>query len=116
MAAVSDDYLQFVLDQLAALGVVRARRMFGGAGLYRGDEFFGIVHGDALYFKVDETTRAEYERAGSEPFRPFANRATTLQYFLVPAEVLEDSGELCSWARRAVLVAQRVKDKPRRKK
>jgi hypothetical protein len=32
--AVSEDYLQYVLEQLAGLGRVTARRMFGGVGLY----------------------------------------------------------------------------------
>jgi DNA transformation protein and related proteins len=32
---VSDDFLDFLLDQLSGLGEVVVRRMFGGAGLYR---------------------------------------------------------------------------------
>ena len=41
--AVSRDYLQYVLEQLAGLGELRSRRMFGGAGLYCAEVFFAIV-------------------------------------------------------------------------
>lgn len=33
--AVSEDFLNFILDQLASGGGVTARKMFGGAGLFR---------------------------------------------------------------------------------
>ena len=39
---------RFVLDQLADLGPVTSRRMFGGVGLYCGDVFFGIIARDEL--------------------------------------------------------------------
>ncbi|MBI4602298.1 MAG: TfoX/Sxy family protein [Planctomycetes bacterium] len=51
-----DPFLNFVLDQLGSLTGVRARAMFGGHGLYRGDVFFGIVFRGALYLK-DEVAR-----------------------------------------------------------
>ncbi|HEX7941802.1 MAG TPA: TfoX/Sxy family protein, partial [Gemmatimonadaceae bacterium] len=69
---VSDGYLTFVLDQLRpVVAGLRARRMFSGYGLYATDLFFGIVHDDDLYLKVDDTTRPEYEARGMPPFRPF---------------------------------------------
>jgi DNA transformation protein len=48
MAAKSDGFKDFVLDQLADLRGVTARAMFGGYGLYRSVTFFGIVHQDRL--------------------------------------------------------------------
>src|SRR6266850_109989 len=51
--AVTDDFLQYVLEQLAGLGHVVQRRMFGGAGLYHDERFFGLIARDTLYFKVD---------------------------------------------------------------
>ena len=100
-----------MLDQLADLGDVTARRMFGGVGLYCVTLFFGIIAGDELYLKVDDTTRGEYEKAGARPFRPYANRPVTMQYYAVPLEVLESAPELVKWAKAAVAVASSKNDK-----
>lgn len=48
-----DSFRDFVLDQLPALGDIRCRAMFGGYGLYLGEDFFGIVYDGRLYFKTD---------------------------------------------------------------
>jgi DNA transformation protein len=111
---VTPAFRQFVLDQLAELGDVAARSMFGGAGLYAGGIFFGIISRDVLYLKVDAATRGAYERAGMRPFRPYADRPTTMQYFAVPAGVLESAPELTRWAKTAVQVAQRAAENPGR--
>ncbi len=87
--------------------------MFGGVGLYAGDVFFGIVAADVLYFKVDDSTRAAYEAAGSTPFKPYADRAMTMPYYAVPVEVLESAPTLVEWARRAVGVASAQSRKPK---
>jgi len=105
---VTHSFKRFVLDQLEELGDVVPRAMFGGVGLYHRDVFFGIVAGDVLYLKVDDTTRGDYERAGMGPFRPYPDRAGTMQYYAVPLDVLESAGELAQWARRAIDVAKRA--------
>ena len=105
--AVSPAFRQFVLDQLDELGNVAPRSMFGGVGLYYRDIFFGIIAGDVLYLKVDESTRPEYERAGMRAFKPYPHRSGTMQYYSVPLEVLESTAELARWARAAVAVAER---------
>ena len=81
--------------------------MFGGVGLYAGDLFFAIVYDDIVYFKVDDVNREDYVRAGSKPFKPYENRAMTMQYYEVPTSVLEDADELCNWARPAIAAASR---------
>ena len=42
-----------------------------------------------------------------EPFRPFARRASTLSYYEVPVEVLEDREAVLQWAGKALEAAQR---------
>ena len=56
MAAKSDGFKDFVLDQLTDLRGVTARAMFGGYGLYHRSTFFGIIHKGHLYFKVTAAT------------------------------------------------------------
>jgi DNA transformation protein len=46
-----------------------ARRMFGGTGIYAEGKMFAIGHGEALYLKVDEESRAEFEELGAGPDR-----------------------------------------------
>jgi len=106
-------FLQFLLDQLSSIDEVVSRPMFGGVGLYAGSVFFAIVYRDIMYFKVDDNTRAAYLRAGMKPFKPPAQRPMTMQYYQVPANVLEDAEELTKWAERAIAVARR---KPRARK
>ena len=103
---VSDAFRTFVLDQLEELGDVTAKSMFGGVGLYCRGVFFGIVARDVVYLKVDDTNRADYERAGSHPFRPYPDRPGTMQYYAVPVDVLESAIDLVAWARKAVRVAE----------
>ena len=113
--AVSDSYLEFVLDQLRDIEGVTSRRMFGGAGLYARGLFFGILADDALYLKVDEDNRPDFVGAGMKPFRPFADRPMTMQYYLVPASVLESPARLAEWAQRSLAAAERAREKKSRK-
>lgn len=103
----SDGFLAFVLDQLDGIEHVVSRPMFGGTGLYAGTVFFGIIYHDVLYLKVDARTRGDYERAGMRPFAPYAPRTTTMQYYEVPAGVLENGEDLTAWARKAIAAAER---------
>lgn len=82
--AVSNDFLEYVLDQFSAWGEVTVRKMFGGAGLYRDGKMFGLVADNVVYLKVDETNRDKFLEAGSAPFKPFPNRPTILSFFEIP--------------------------------
>ena len=67
--AVSPGYQTFVLDQLRrVLPGVRAKRMFGGVGLYADDLFFALIDDDVLFLKADDETRGDFERRGLRPF------------------------------------------------
>jgi DNA transformation protein and related proteins len=104
--AVSNDFLAYVLDQLGGRGH-SSRRMFGGVGLYAGELFFALIADDTLYFKVDDSNRGDFLERRCEPFRPFPDdpRTVSMNYYRVPADVLEDSEELVRWAARARDVA-----------
>ena len=102
---VSDPFKGFVLDQLAELGEVTPKSMFGGVGLYCSGVFFGIIARDVLYLKVDDRNRADYERAGAKPFKPYKDRGGTMRYYAVPLAVLESPLDLVAWARKAVAAA-----------
>ena len=104
--AVTDDYLQYVLEQLAGLGHVTPRRMFGAVGLYHEERFFGLIAGDTLYFKVNDSNRGDYEARGMGRFRPYPNKPQlSMTYYEVPADTLEDADECMAWARKSVAIA-----------
>jgi DNA transformation protein len=102
----NNEYLQYVLEQLAGLPGVRSNRMFSGAGLYQDEVFFGLLFGETLYFKVDDSNRPDYESRGMAQFRPYKDRPqVSFTYYEVPPEVLEDRQKLVAWAGRAVEAA-----------
>jgi DNA transformation protein len=104
--AVTDDFLHYVLEQLAGLGQVSPRRMFGGVGLYHEERFFGFIAGGTLYFKVNDSNRGDYEARGMGRFRPYADKPQlSMTYYEVPADALEDADECMLWARKSVAVA-----------
>ena len=115
---VSEEYLDYVVDQLGCLGQVVSKRMFGGVGLYFDGLFFALIAGDVLYFKVDDENRREYQDAGSKPFQPYGDDSYSMSYYEVPVEVLENIDQLKTWARRAVAAAERkaMSAKGRRKR
>ena len=108
---VTDTFKSYVLDQLEELGDVTSKAMFGGVGLYHRGFFFGLIAGDTLYMKVDAENLADYKRAKAKAFKPYADRAGSMNYFAVPVSVLESPIDLAAWARKSVAAAKRSKSK-----
>lgn len=104
--AVSSSFKSFVVEQLGGERLIQARSMFGGIGLRMGELFFGLIDDDTLYFKVDDTTRPDYERLGSRAFDPFKNGQVMRGYYEVPGEVIDDRDLLVEWRDGAVGVAR----------
>jgi DNA transformation protein and related proteins len=107
---VSRAFVEYVRDQLRpwGAGAVAARRMFSGEGLFRNGIMFALVHDDTLYFRTDDRNVAEFIAAGMTPFRYRRNgRQVALGYHQVPADVIEESDELASWAASAFAAARR---------
>ena len=110
--AVTEGFRSFVLDQLAEVGDVSARSMFGGVGLYANGVFFGIIARDRLYLRVGDTNRADYERAKMKPFKPYPGRSSSMRYYAVPTDVLESAPALGTWAGKALAVASAGQSAP----
>jgi DNA transformation protein len=106
----SDEFVRHAVEMMAAWGAVRARRMFGGHGLYRDDVFFALIAQDTLYLKVDESSRASFEAAGSRPF-VYAGKGEpiTMSYWRAPDECLESPGTMRDWCALAYAAALRAR-------
>ena len=115
--SVSPSFQTFVVDQLSrVVQRVRARRMFGGVGIYSGEVFFALIADDTVFFKVDDTTRADFESRQMEPFRPYGLEGEVMQYYQVPDDLLEDVEALRPWAEKALAAAARKPAKRSRRR
>jgi DNA transformation protein len=62
-----DDFTAHCLELLAPAGRARARRMFGGHGLYVDDLFVALVLGDNLYLKADALSAPRFDAGRGHP-------------------------------------------------
>jgi DNA transformation protein len=115
---VPGEFTSYVLELLAPLGPVAARRMFGGVGLFHNGMMIGLIARDELFLKVGDSNRGEYQAAGEEPFSYDTKhgRHTIRSYWRCPPELLDDAEQLQAWAQRAVdaaVLAAGARGKPR---
>jgi DNA transformation protein len=103
---MTTSFHEFALEQLARVLPVSSRRMFGGVGIYSDGLFFALMDADTLYLKVDDSNRADFEARGLGPFMPYGSDGPPMQYYPVPADVLEDRDLLDVWTKKALDVAQ----------
>jgi len=103
-------FVSHCVELLAPLGSVRARRMFGGHGLYVDDVFVALIADERLYMKTDDASRSAFERAGCQPFA-YSRRdrtAVTLGYWTAPEEALDSARAMEPWARLSLAAALRA--------
>jgi len=108
---VSDDFREYVLEQLRPVARVTWKKMFGAVGLYADSVFFAIIDDDTLYYKAGDASRPRYIQAGSKAFQPYGDGSSSMTYFELPADVLEDEEALREWTREAVDAARAAKSK-----
>lgn len=106
----SDSFAEFLREQLAPLGRITMRRMFGKTGVFHNGVMFGMVTDDTLYVRVDDDNKAELKEAESAPPLNYAKqgRLIDLSFWRVPDRLLDEPDELVSWARAALGAARRV--------
>ncbi|MFO1340292.1 MAG: TfoX/Sxy family protein [Burkholderiaceae bacterium] len=111
MASPTPEIVAWCSELLAPLGAVRAKRMFGGHGLYVDEVFVAIIVGDDLFLKTDEASRPAFEAAGCRPFEYASaeGRKVALSYWSAPAEAMESPAQMLPWARQALASALRAK-------
>ena len=117
---MSNGYLEFIREQLAVVGPVVVRRMFGGAGVFLDGTMFALIADETLYFKADDTTVARFEVEDLPPFTYQAanGKRSVMSYWRAPERVYDDPDEMKECAEAAVRVAQTAaaKKKPAKRK
>lgn len=113
--AADPDFVAFALDLFSGLGDVRARAMFGGAGIYEGDAMFALLADERIYMKTDPDLSEAYAAAGAEPFvYETAKGPREVSGFMsLPDGALDDPDEALAWARRSLEPARAAAAKKR---
>jgi DNA transformation protein and related proteins len=101
--------LEYLLDQLAPLGGISSRIMFGGHALFRHGLMVGFVENETLYLKADDINRPAFDKEGMRPFTYATKRGKriALGYWEAPPAVLEEPEELQRWVLDATSAAKR---------
>ena len=106
----SDSFAEFLREQLAPLGRVTMRRMFGKTGVFCDGVMFGMVTDNMLYLRVDDHNRAAFKEAESFPPLNYEKKGATidLSFWRAPERLFDEPDELVTWARVALAAARRV--------
>ena len=112
MQKLIDDFKDYIVeDVLGHIETITAKRMFGGYGLYLEGVIFSFITTDSdLYFKVDDSNRAQYEKLESYPFvfdgfKDPKRKPVTMPYWHVPEEVMEDREKIEEWVRQSAYIS-----------
>ena len=106
----SETYADFLREQLAPLGRLSLRRMFGKTGVFCDGVMFAVVTDNTLYFRVDDHNREIFKEAEAFPPLNYAKGGVMidLSFWRVPERLLDEPDELVLWARAALAAARRV--------
>jgi DNA transformation protein and related proteins len=106
----SDSFAEFLREQLAPLGRLATRRMFGKTGVFCDGLMFAMVTDDTLYVRVDEHNRAVFKEVESFPPLNYGKQGRTidLSFWRVPERLFDEPDELVMWAKTALAAAGRV--------
>ena|SRR5471032_2950053 len=106
----SSSFAEFLRDQLAPLGHVTMRRMFGKTGVFCDGLMLGMVTDDILYFRVDDHNRVAFKEAESAPPLSYEKQgaAIDLSFWRAPERLFDEPDEFVAWAALALAAARRV--------
>jgi DNA transformation protein len=112
----SESFAEFLREQLAPMGRVTMRRMFGKTGVFCDGVMLGMVRDNTLYFRVDDGNRVAFKEAESFPPLDYEKKGESidLSFWRAPERLLDDPDEFLAWARAALAAAHRVAAKRER--
>ena len=104
---VTTAFMDFACELFSGLGPTRARRMFGGAGVYAHEVMFALIAEDVIYIKAEGRLAEDLEAEGCEPFifTPKSGKPTDMGYRRLPEAALDDPENAERWGRRALDLA-----------
>ena len=119
--AVSPEYREFLEELFEPLGRIKTKSMFGVDGVFMtlpgGDQMFGLIAGETLYLKVDDTNRADFQEEGKRPFvyESKNGKQDVASYYELPETIYDEPDLFTEWARKSLDAALRAR-KPKKKR
>jgi len=106
----SDTFAEFLREQLAPLGRLTMRRMFGKTGVFCDGVMFAMVTENTLYLRVDDQNRVTFKEAEAFPPLNYTKKGGSidLSFWRVPERLFDEPDEFVTWARAALAAARRV--------
>ena len=102
----SAEFANYIAEQLAPLGGITRKRMFGGVGFCHYGAMVAILsHSNELYLKLP----APHAELGEPLISRRTDKATggileiPLLYYRLPETALDDGDELRDWVRQAIM-------------
>ena len=81
---------------------VRARRMFGGMGIYTGEKMFAFLVGEDIGLKLSPPDLAEaMNLPGAGPLIPEPDAEPMREYVKMPREILDNYDSFIHWVERS---------------
>jgi DNA transformation protein len=106
------EFVEYLTEVFESFGAVRAKRMFGGYGIYHDDLMFALVADDVLYLKADAESSATFVAQGLAQFEySKQGRLLRMSYYAAPEEIFDDPEEARLWATLAFEAALRSRRK-----
>ncbi len=112
----SDSFAEFLREQLAPLGHLSMRRMFGKTGVFCDGVMLAMVRDNTLYFRVDDDNKAFFKEAEAFPPLNYDKKSGSidLAFWRAPERLFDEPDELVAWAKQALAAAHRVAAKRER--
>jgi DNA transformation protein len=86
---------------------VRARRMFGGMGIYTGERMFAFLIGEDIGLKLSPPDLEEAMLLpGADELRPEPDADVMREYVKMPREVLDNFETFMAWVERSANYAR----------
>jgi DNA transformation protein and related proteins len=87
---------------------VRARRMFGGMGVYTGEKMFAFLIDEEIGLKLSpEDLEQAMQLPGAGPMVPDKDAEPMREYVKMPKDVLDNLDTFLYWVERSANYAQR---------
>jgi DNA transformation protein len=87
---------------------VRARRMFGGMGIYTGEKMFAFLYESEIGLKLSpEDLAAAMSLPGAGPLVPEPGAEPMREYVQMPKEILDNYESFIHWVEKSTSYAQR---------